>query len=78
LQSYAWGNEPHDTYAIHQHGYEKVLRVVQGSIRFDLPQHGEAIDLGPGDILILRAGVAHIAIVGPEGVMCLEAHRSIR
>jgi hypothetical protein len=35
LQPYAWGNEPHDTYAIHQHGYEKVLRVVQASIRFD-------------------------------------------
>lgn len=75
LQPYAWGNGPYDTYPVHDHGYEKVLRVVRGSIRFDLPLRGESIELGPGDTLILPAGIAHAAVVGPEGVTCLEARR---
>ena len=75
LQPYAWSNGPHDTYAAHDHPYLKVLRVVQGGIHFDVPRHGESIVLGPGDTLTLPAGVTHSAIVGPQGVTCLEAHR---
>ena len=75
VQPYAWGNGRHDTYAVHDHSYEKVLRVVQGSIRFDLPHRGESVELEPGDTLILPAGVAHSAVVGPDGVICLEAHQ---
>jgi len=29
----------------------------------------------PGDRLELDRGVIHDAVVGPEGVSCLEAHR---
>jgi mannose-6-phosphate isomerase-like protein (cupin superfamily) len=75
LQPDAWANGPHDAYPVHEHAYEKVLRVIRGSIRFDLPRRDEAIDLGPGDTLVLPAGVAHSAVVGPEGVTCLEAQR---
>lgn len=78
LQPYAWSNGPHDQYAIHTHQYDKVLRVVSGSIRFDLPERGESVMLAPGDTLILPRGVAHSAIVGPQGVICLEAHRAAR
>jgi mannose-6-phosphate isomerase-like protein (cupin superfamily) len=76
LPPYAWANGPHDTYAVHDHGDEKVLRVVKGSIRFDLPQPGESVELEPGDTLVLPAGVAHSAVVGPDGVTGLEAHRA--
>jgi quercetin dioxygenase-like cupin family protein len=75
LQPYSWSNGPHDTYAPHEHGYEKVLRAVRGSIRFDLPERGKSVELQAGDTLILPAGVVHSAIVGPAGVTCLEAHR---
>jgi quercetin dioxygenase-like cupin family protein len=34
-----------------------------------------AIDLSPGDCLILPKGVRHGAQVGPRGVTCLEAAR---
>lgn len=69
-----WGNGPFDRYAAHDHGYDKVLVCVAGSIRFGLPASGAAVDLGVGDRLDLPAGTRHDALVGPAGVTCLEAH----
>ena len=70
----AWGNGPHDRYTAHEHGYDKVIVVVAGSIRFGLPGSGDGQDLAIGDRLELPAGTVHDALVGPDGVSCLEAH----
>jgi quercetin dioxygenase-like cupin family protein len=70
----SWSNGPGDRYAAHEHGYDKVLACVAGSIRFGLPDGGGPVLLGEGDRLDLPAGTAHDAIVGPAGVTCLEAH----
>jgi uncharacterized protein YjlB len=70
----SWSNAPFDRYAAHDHGYDKVLVCASGSIRFGLPDRGEAVDLRPGDRLDLPAGTAHDASVGADGVTCLEAH----
>ena len=70
----AWGNGPHDRYAAHEHGYDKVIVVATGSIRFGLPERGDGQDLAVGDRLELPAGTTHDALVGPGGVTCLEAH----
>ncbi|MBE3561240.1 MAG: cupin [Ktedonobacteraceae bacterium] len=84
LSPYAWSNAPGMQYAVHSHSYEKVLYCVQGSVRFVLPdqqdERGEAraIDLVPGDCMILPAGVRHSALVGEQGVICLEAPRHSR
>ena len=80
LSPYAWSNGPGDTYSVHSHHYEKVLYCVQGSIRFVLPDHAHignngAIDLAPGDRMVLPPGTRHSAQVGPHGVTCLEAAR---
>ncbi|MBV9228813.1 MAG: cupin domain-containing protein [Chloroflexi bacterium] len=78
LSPYVWSNGPGDRYAVHSHSYQKVLYCVSGSIRFVLPDRpGEEgnIDLAPGDCMILPAGVRHSAVVGPQGVICLEAAR---
>jgi mannose-6-phosphate isomerase-like protein (cupin superfamily) len=78
LSPYSWSNAPGDSYAVHSHGYEKVLYCVCGSIRFvlpDYPSFEQNIDLAPGDCLILPSGVRHSASVGPYGVTCLEAMR---
>ncbi len=69
-----WSNGPGDRYGVHAHGYDKVLVVERGSVRFGLPGQAEQVDLGVGDRLDLPAGVEHDALVGPEGVVCLEAH----
>ncbi len=69
-----WGNAPGDCYSAHEHGYDKLLVCVRGSIRFGLPTSGSAVDLLVGDRLELPAGTRHDAIVGPDGVTCLEAH----
>ena len=76
LDPYSWSNGPGDIYSIHTHSYHKVLYVVQGSITFGFPDDGHKATLHPGDRLELSPGVAHDAVVGPEGVICLEAHRS--
>lgn len=71
----AWSNGPGDRYGAHDHGYDKVIVVVAGSIRFGLPGGGDPVALAVGDRLELPAGTAHDAVVGPDGVTCLEAHR---
>ncbi|MFI5198843.1 MAG: cupin [Candidatus Limnocylindrales bacterium] len=70
----AWGNRPGDRYSAHEHGYDKVIVVSAGSIRFGLPGLGLSLDLATGDRLELPAGTEHDALVGPSGVSCLEAH----
>jgi uncharacterized protein YjlB len=74
LDAGSWGNGPGDHYAPHEHGFDKVLVCVAGSIRFELPGSGRAVDLAVGDRLDLPAGTRHEALVGGEGVRCLEAH----
>jgi quercetin dioxygenase-like cupin family protein len=71
----AWSNGPGDRYDAHDHGYDKVIVVASGSIRFGLPASGTAVELAVGDRLELPAGTPHDALVGPDGVTCLEAHR---
>ena len=70
----AWANGPGDAYAAHEHGYDKVLVATRGSIDFELPAEGRTARLSAGDRLDLPAGTRHGALVGDEGVRCLEAH----
>ncbi len=75
LYPYPWSNGPHDVYPAHIHSYDKVIYVVRGSITFGLPELGRSLTLNAGDRLELPAGTVHDAVVGPQGVVCLEAHR---
>jgi quercetin dioxygenase-like cupin family protein len=75
LRPYSWSNGPGDVYAAHSHTYDKVLYVVNGSIIFGLPDTGQRIELSAGDRLDLGRGLRHEAVVGPDGVVCLEAQR---
>ena len=75
LHPYVWSNGPGDVYGAHSHPYHKVIYVVRGSITFGLPDSGDEITLNRGDRLELPTGVTHDAMVGNQGVACLEAHR---
>ena len=75
LHPYIWSNGPGDVYGAHSHSYHKVIYVVRGSIRFGLPDSRDEVTLNAGDRLELPAGVTHDAVVGNQGVACLEAHR---
>lgn len=75
LSAYSWGNGPNDTYSTHSHSYDKVIYVVSGSITFGLPDLDRSVELAAGDRLDLPRGVRHNANVGPQGVVCMEAHR---
>jgi mannose-6-phosphate isomerase-like protein (cupin superfamily) len=74
LFPYAWSNNPFDIYPAHTHNYDKVIYVVSGSITFGLPALNRNLTLFPGDRLDLPKGIAHDALVGKDGVVCLEGH----
>ena len=75
LDPYGWSNEPLYTYIAHTHPRHKVLYVVQGSITFGLPELGQSVTMKAGDRLDLPADTLHDALVGTQGVVCLEGYK---
>lgn len=75
VQPYRWSNEPGDIYDAHTHEFHKIIYVIDGSITFNLTEDGESVTLEPGDRMDLAPGAVHQAIVGPDGVVCLEGHK---
>lgn len=75
VQPYRWSNEPGDIYDAHTHDFHKIIYVIDGSITFNLTDDGESVTLHPGDRMDLVGGTVHQAVVGPDGVVCLEGHR---
>jgi quercetin dioxygenase-like cupin family protein len=67
---YGWSNGPGDRHARHSHAYTKILHCVRGSIDFSLDDR--VIHLNSGDRMVLPAGTAHAATVGPNGCTCVE------
>jgi quercetin dioxygenase-like cupin family protein len=74
LRIFRWAGQPDGVFAGHTHGYHKIIYVIDGSIKFDFPARQQSITLNRGDRLDLPAGVRHSAVVGMDGVTCLEAH----
>ena len=73
LAPHWWSNGPGDRYGVHSHPYHKVLYCARGSIRFVLGEGGREFELSPGDRLDIPPGTAHSAVVGAQGVACVEA-----
>ena len=73
-QVVGWSNGPHAVYAVHDHPYGKVLVVAEGSITFTVGNEGRVLAMKPGDRFDLPPHMPHSALVGPDGVVCLEAH----
>ncbi len=67
-----WSNTASRVYEVHHHPYRKTLYCIRGVITFSLPDSGRDVALSSGDRLILPAGTRHGAIVGPDGVTCIE------
>ncbi|GAB4461029.1 MAG: hypothetical protein Kow0031_40370 [Anaerolineae bacterium] len=75
VQPYRWSNEPGDIYDAHTHDFHKIIYVIDGSITFNLTDDGDSVTLQPGDRMDMAPGVVHQAVVGPDGVICLEGHK---
>lgn len=71
LKTHTWSNEPGYLYEDHRHLYTKVLFCLSGSIVFQTEKGN--FELARGDQLVIPAGVSHRAVVGEEGVTCIEA-----
>ena len=76
LAAQRWGDAAGTEYTAHAHHATKVLYVVTGSIRFGLLDEGQQLMLGAGDRIEIPAGARHDAVVGEQGVTCLEAYRT--
>ena len=76
LAATRWSNGPHAVYGAHDHPYGKVLIVVSGGITFNIDDGKRIVVMKPGNRLDLPPRTPHSALVGPDGVVCLEAHRS--
>lgn len=74
LSAHRWSNGPGDVYPAHSHAYHKVLYCLRGSITFRLAD-GTDVALAPGDRLDLEPHTEHSAVVGQDGVECIEAPR---
>jgi mannose-6-phosphate isomerase-like protein (cupin superfamily) len=72
LSPRTWSNGAGDAYAAHRHDYHKTLFCLRGSITFE-GGDGERWELRPGDRLDIAPGTTHAAVVGLEGVTCIEA-----
>lgn len=72
---YSWSNGPGDRYGAHDHGYEKVLYCVDGSITFVLEPDGKHLELKAGARMVLPARTVHSAVVGNAGCTCIEGRR---
>lgn len=75
LNSYRWSNSPCNVYGAHTHPSHRVVYVVEGSITFDLPDESQETTLQTGNRLDVPENSVHDAVIGPRGVVCLEAHR---
>lgn len=75
VEPHAWSNGPGDRYAVHQHGYTKLLMCAAGSITFLVGSSATPVNLTAGEGFVLPAGTPHAAEVGPSGCTCLEGHR---
>jgi quercetin dioxygenase-like cupin family protein len=75
VEPYAWSNGPGDRYAVHEHGYAKLLMCAAGSITFLVGTDAVGVTLHPGDGFVLPPGTPHAAVVGTQGCTCLEGHR---
>jgi quercetin dioxygenase-like cupin family protein len=69
--AYSWSNGPGDRYAEHAHAYTKLLYCTKGSIDFHM-SGGAVLRLRAGDRMVVPAGTAHSAVVGPGGCTCVE------
>ena len=70
-----WSNGPGDRYGVHSHPYHKALYCARGSIRFEIASMRKQCNLSRGDRLDIPPGTPHSAVVGSDGVACVEAAR---
>ena len=76
FDAHTWSNGPHFAYPVHDHPYDKLILVLEGSIRFDMPRDGTSHPMSAGDRLAIPAHTPHSAFVGAQGVTCLEGQQA--
>ena len=72
MQPTRWSNTARTIYHANTNDHDKVLYVVSGSVVLGFRIIGDPTTLTAGDRLTLPAGIEYNAVVGDEGVVCLE------
>src|SRR5262245_30811929 len=71
--AFAWTDAPGAHYNAHSHDHDESIWLVSGAIVFGA--EGREYPLGPGDRLMLPAGMVHTAHAGPDGATYLIGER---
>ena len=74
LRPARWSNGPDAVYGLHDHPYGKIVVIESGSITFTIEPGKRIVAMKRGDRLEVPPHTSHSAVVGSEGVVCLEAH----
>ncbi len=73
LRPYMWDAKPNQRQAVHSHGTQTVLYIVEGSLEITLPEENLKVILRSGDRIDIPPTVRHGTAVGNNGVKCAEA-----
>ena len=68
--------EPNSVVSQHAHPNEQIGLVLKGSLVFTIG--GERRELGVGDTYVIRGGVPHDAVAGPEGCSVVDVFSPLR
>jgi quercetin dioxygenase-like cupin family protein len=74
-QAERWSSEPDQTHPPHAHVYPELLWLLTGSVVVILAAERRLLQLGPGDRVLMPAGVLHAVLAGPDGASYLVATR---
>ena len=75
FEAYRWENRPKAVYPVHDHTYYKLIYCVEGDIEFTFPAGKRSVHMKTGDKLEIPPHTAHSAVVGLDGVVCVEGHK---
>ncbi|MDR7484759.1 MAG: cupin domain-containing protein [Armatimonadota bacterium] len=62
--------EPAGRFPLHHHRQEQVVMVVEGAVTF--AGAGQAVTLGPDEVLVIAPDVPHEAVAGPTGALVVS------
>jgi hypothetical protein len=74
LRPSVWSGLPGNVYFMRNLPNHRILWIAEGSLTVQLADENRLITLGKGDRLDLPSGTSYQAVVGAEGLLCVEAH----
>jgi quercetin dioxygenase-like cupin family protein len=77
IVTFNWIQPGHPEVPPHSHAYDQLAMILAGTLELDLGGHKYVV--GPGELLYIPAGIAHVGrVVGDEPVLNIDVFAPIR